>query len=121
VFVARRSKERADEAANPSRMSEPVGRSFWDAAPARHLIRYWDGDRIVSGQPTHAALGTSLVDGVGRTAPTRAGVFQDLGIPALLFCDNDDPAVDADVAAVSARGVSVVRWQRATRQRPKSR
>ncbi len=82
-----------------------------EAGVARHLIRYWDGDRIVAGQPTHAALGASLVDGVGRTAPTRAGVFQDLGIPALLFCDNDDPAVDADVAAVSARGVSVVRWQ----------
>jgi putative ATP-dependent endonuclease of the OLD family len=78
---------------------------------ARHLIRYWDGERIVAGQPTHAALGACLVDGVGRTAPTRAGVFQDLGIPALLFCDNDDPAIDADVAAVSARGVSVVRWQ----------
>jgi len=32
--------------------------------------------RIVGGQSTHAALGASLVDGVGRTAPTRAGVFQ---------------------------------------------
>jgi putative ATP-dependent endonuclease of the OLD family len=78
---------------------------------ARHLIRHWDDERIVASQPTHAALGASLVDGVGTTAPTRAGVFQDLGIPALLFCDNDDPAVDADVNAAAARGVSVVRWQ----------
>jgi hypothetical protein len=78
---------------------------------ARHMIRHWDEARIREDQPTHAALGAAFLEGGGRTAPARAGVFQDLGIPALLFCDNDDPAIDTDVAAVSARGVRVVRWQ----------
>jgi putative ATP-dependent endonuclease of the OLD family len=76
---------------------------------ARHLIRQWDAERVGANHPSHAALGTSLVDGVGTTAPARARVFQDLGISALLLCDNDDRAIDADVADASANGVGVVR------------
>lgn len=77
----------------------------------RHLIKHWDAERIAADQPTHAALGASFVDGVGRTAPARAGVFHDLGIPSLLFCDYDDPSIETDIAEISARGVQVVRWQ----------
>lgn len=87
---------------------------------ARHLIRHWDNERVGADRATHAALGASLVDGVGRSAPARAGVYQDLGIPSLLFCDNDDRAIDADVAALAAGQSGWCAGSRATQPRPRS-
>jgi putative ATP-dependent endonuclease of OLD family len=88
-----------------------VGEGKTEVGIARHLIRAWDTERFTMDEPTHAAIGTALVDGVGKTAPGRARIFNGLGVAALLLCDNDDRLVDNDVAAAHGDGVTVLRWQ----------
>jgi hypothetical protein len=78
----------------------------------RSLLLHWDAQRIEQGQAPHAALGVCQSDGHGSTdAPLRARILQELGYPALLVIDNDDPASDPGIAAAEEKGAEVIRWQ----------
>ena len=76
----------------------------------RGLIHHWDAQRRPE-KPSHASLGVAYGYGEGTSAPTRALVFRLLGYPTLLLVDNDDPAINATVAMVTAKGGEVVRWE----------
>jgi putative ATP-dependent endonuclease of the OLD family len=78
----------------------------------RSLLLHWDAQRIVQGKAPHAALGVCQSDGQGSTkAPLRARILQELGYPALLVIDNDDPASDPGTAQAEEKGAEVIRWQ----------
>jgi hypothetical protein len=78
----------------------------------RSLLLHWDAQRVKQGKAPHAALGVCQSDGQGGTkAPVRTRILQELGYPALLMIDNDDPACDAIITAAEGKGAGVVRWQ----------
>jgi hypothetical protein len=78
----------------------------------RSLLLNWDARRVEQGKAPHAALGVCQSDGQGGTkAPVRARILQELGYPALLVIDNDDPACDAGIAEAEGKGANAVRWQ----------
>lgn len=74
-------------------------------------IDAWDSVRISQGLSTSAGEGVAIQDGNGGTevAP-RAEALARLGFIVAGFCDNDDRAVDAPIAAAQAAGVVVIRW-----------
>ena len=78
----------------------------------RRFLKHWDIQRSVCGKASHAAMGITQSDGHGSTmAPARALVLRQLGYPVLLVIDHDDSGSDPGVAAASAEGAEVVRWQ----------
>ena len=74
-------------------------------------IEAWDAVRISQGLPTSAGEGVAIQDGNGGTevAP-RAEALARLGFVVAGFCDNDDRAVDAPLAAAQAAGIVAIRW-----------
>jgi putative ATP-dependent endonuclease of the OLD family len=89
-----------------------IGEGATEAGILRSLIRSWDDARISQGEPTHAALGATFLNGGGAEAPIRAKVFQDLGYATLLLIDNDDRGVDKAVQAFRDGGGQIARWQK---------
>jgi len=88
-----------------------VGEGATETGFLRGLIRHWDEERLGSDDPLASAIGIVVVNGGGGPQPVqRARNFQSLAYPTLLLMDNDDRAVDADVAAAIADGVAVERW-----------
>jgi energy-coupling factor transporter ATP-binding protein EcfA2 len=78
----------------------------------RSWLLHWDTQRVREGKAPHAALGVCQSDGQGSTkAPARARILQELGYPALLVIDNDDPASDSGIAKAEGAGAEVIRWQ----------
>jgi hypothetical protein len=78
----------------------------------RRFLQHWDLQRISRGKASHAALGVAQSDGQGSvSAPVRARVLRQLGYPALLIIDHDDTASVPGIAAATADGATIVRWE----------
>ncbi|MFG1892091.1 ATP-dependent endonuclease [Micromonospora sp. NPDC049051] len=88
-----------------------VGEGKTETGILRQMIRTWNDERARDGKPSHAALGVAFLDGGGNPAATRATIFQNLGVDAVLVVDNDDRSVDEPIAVAEKAGVDVVRWQ----------
>ncbi|MGW5558590.1 ATP-dependent nuclease [Micromonospora sp. NPDC003944] len=88
-----------------------IGEGKTETGMLRQMIRTWDDERARDGKPSHAALGVAFLDGGGNPAATRATIFQNLGVHAVLLVDNDDRSVDETIAVAEKAGVDVIRWQ----------
>lgn len=78
----------------------------------RALAKYWD----VTAKVPLALIGTSIRNGWGTEAPTKARCLATLGYQVALLVDNDlsgagKTAFDADVAKAIAVGVELIAWQ----------
>jgi hypothetical protein len=89
-----------------------VGEGATEVGLLRGLFRQRDADRITKGHPSSVSLGLAIVDGKGgNNAPDRARLFRNLGYPALVLMDNDDPEVAPNVLSAQAAGVVISQWQ----------
>ncbi|TFD27356.1 ATP-dependent nuclease [Cryobacterium lyxosi] len=78
------------------------------------LMKYletWDEDRRTQGLSISAGDGTVIQDAQGGSeVAIRATALRELGYDVAVLVDNDDTSIDDAIAAASAAGVEVFRW-----------
>lgn len=74
-------------------------------------LEAWDAERADGALSTSAGEGVAIQDaGGGTEVSPRAQALAELGFAVAGFLDNDDRAVDADVANAQRVGATMIRW-----------